>query len=186
MPSGRKNDWLREVFSPSLYLFAGLALASGLLTYWVAGAEAVKIALAADYQLILHILPRIGAAVLVFGFVRVLLPPERVSRWVGTGSGLRGLVIATIAGMVTPGGPAAMFPMAAALGLAGADRGALVAYALGWALLGVQRMMIWEIPLLGSDFALLRFGLAVILPIVAGVIARRLPLDPVPGLPAAK
>ena len=59
MPRGRKNDWLREVFSPSLYLFAGLALASGLLTYWVAGAAAVRIALAADYQLILHILPRI-------------------------------------------------------------------------------------------------------------------------------
>ena len=183
-PPGRKHDWLREVFSPSLFLFAALALASGLLTYVMVGAEAVIAALAADYELILRILPRIGAAVLVFGFVRVLLPPERVSQWVGTGSGLRGLAIATVAGMVTPGGPAAMFPMAAALGLAGADRGTLVAYTLGWALLGVQRMMIWEIPLLGSDFALFRFGLVAPLPLIGGMIARRLPIDPRPSLPA--
>lgn len=180
------RPWLRDVFSPSLLLFAALALVSGLFVYFTVGAGAVRAALVADYQLLQRVLPRIAAAVLVFGFVRVLLPPERVSRWIGNGSGFRGLAIATVAGMVTPGGPAAMFPMVTALGLAGADRGALVAYALGWSLLGVQRMMIWEVPLLGTDFALLRFSLVVALPFIAGTIARRLPLDPTAALKAMK
>ncbi len=170
---------MHEVFSPSLYLFAALAAISGLAVFLILGPSAAAAALAADYDLAIRILPRIAAAVLIFGFVRVLLPPERVSQWIGAGSGMRGLVLATFAGMITPGGPVAMFPMVSALGLAGADRGALVAYALSWSLLGVQRMMIWEIPLLGADFTLLRFSLAAILPVVAGTIARHLPLNPV-------
>ncbi len=164
-----------------MYLFAALALASGAAVLIMLGPAAAGAALAADYELAIRILPRIAAAVLIFGFVRVLLPPERVSHWIGAGSGVRGLVLATVAGMITPGGPIAMFPMVSALGLAGADRGALVAYALSWSLLGVQRMMIWEIPLLGADFTLLRFSLALILPLVAGTIARHLPLNPTVG-----
>jgi hypothetical protein len=57
---------------------------------------------------------------------------------------------------------------------AGADRGILVSYITSWALLGVQRMIVWDIPLMGVDFSVLRFAVSLPLPILAGYIARRI------------
>ena len=44
------------------------------------------------------------------------------------------------------------------------------------AVIGVQRFMIWEVPMLGGDLALLRYLLCVPVPIIAGLIARLLPM----------
>ncbi len=59
----------------------------------------------------------------------------------------------------------------------------LVAYAIGWALLGVQRVLIWEIPLLGPDFAITRYLISLPLPILAALLARRIRLDLDPKAP---
>jgi hypothetical protein len=76
--------------------------------------------------------------------------------------------------------------------MAGADRGALVAYLTSWSLLGFQRVMVWELPLMGVDFALLRSLANLPLPIIAGLLARwlpgiepRLPQGAAPGAPAS-
>ena len=59
----------------------------------------------------------------------------------------------------------------------GADRGLLVAYITSWAILGVQRIIVWDIPFMGIDFSLLRFLIGLPLPIIAGMLARRLPFS---------
>jgi len=85
------------------------------------------------------------------------------------------LLVAAAAGLITPGGPASAFPLLALLGSAGADRGILVAYITSWALLGVQRILVWDLPFMGAEFSATRFLVCLPLPILAGVIARRLP-----------
>jgi uncharacterized membrane protein YraQ (UPF0718 family) len=121
------------------------------------------------------VFPRVLLALMVAGLVQAVLPRDKVAYWVGSESGFRGIVIATVAGALTPGGPMTSFPFVVALYMAGADRGSLVAYLTSWELLGFQRFMIWEVPLLGPEFALLR-GLANLpLPILAGLLARKLP-----------
>jgi uncharacterized membrane protein YraQ (UPF0718 family) len=87
---------------------------------------------------------------------------------------MRGLLVALAAGTVTPGGPSSGYALLAVLAGAGADRGALVTYITAWAMLGVQRIIIWDIPFMGTDFAVLRFASSVAMPIIAGLIARRL------------
>ena len=63
------------------------------------------------------------------------------------------------------------------LGAAGADRGAMIAYIAAWATLGLQRILVWDLPFMGGEYALVRFAVCVPLPIVAGLIARRLPFE---------
>ena len=86
-------------------------------------------------------------------------------------------MLATLAGSVTPGGPASAFPPLAILAGTGADRGILVAYITSWALLGIQRIIVWDIPLMGIDFSMLRLLIGLPLPIIAGMVARRLPFS---------
>ena len=72
---------------------------------------------------------------------------------------------------MTPGGPAAAFSLLAVLGGAGADRGALIAYITSWAMLGLQRVLVWDVPFMGAEFSLTRLLICLPLPIVAGLIA---------------
>ena len=80
-----------------------------------------------------------------------------------------------VAGSLTPGGPATSFPFVVALYMAGADRGSLVAYLTAWSLLGFQRVVVWEMPFLGIDFVWVRLLANLPFPILAGIIARKLP-----------
>ena len=165
-----------RVFTPSFFVFAAVAAASGAACFYVGGKAAVVEAFAADIDLLAFLLPRIGAAVLVAGFLQVLVPRDLVAAWIGEKSGLRGMAVASVAGMLTPGGPMAAFPLVVALHASGADRGALVAYVTAWSVLGVQRLLIWEIPLMGGEFAMLRVIVSALLPLAAGLIARQLPV----------
>lgn len=108
------------------------------------------------------------------GYIQVLVPKDVINRWVGEKSGIRGVVVATLGGVLTPGGPMISFPLIAALYKLGADSGPLVAYLTSWELLGIQRIIVWEIPFMGLRFALLRFGVSMILPIIAGLTAKKL------------
>lgn len=165
-----------EAFGPSFAAFLAVAVASGALSYYAAGEAAFRATFGADLDLLLTVLPRMGAAFLIAGFVRVLIPDEHIARWAGGRSGLRGLAIAEVAGAFTPGGPVMAFSLVAALKGAGADRGILVAYATGWALLGIQRTVVWEVPLMGADFFSIRLAASFLLPIAAGILARHIPI----------
>lgn len=169
---------LPEAFGPAFFLFAGIALASGTACYVLLGPEAFERALDRDGHLLLALFPRILAAVAVAGLVQAIVPREKLGALLGRESGVRGLAIAALAGMVTPGGPFASFTFMVMLRDSGIDRGALVAYATGWALLGIQRILVWDIPMMGPDFTILRFAVSAPLPILAGLLARRIPVEP--------
>jgi uncharacterized membrane protein YraQ (UPF0718 family) len=83
-------------------------------------------------------------------------------------------VIATLAGIVCPGGPITIFPIAAAFVAVGADVGATIAFIVSWTLLGYGRALVWELPFFGPEFVIWRSLVALPLPIVAGLLARLL------------
>jgi uncharacterized membrane protein YraQ (UPF0718 family) len=159
----------------TLIVLSCLTLSAAAAVLASKGPDAVRRALAAALDLGLFILPVLGAGLLLAAAVRQLLPDGALSRWLGAESGLRGLLLAAAVGIVTPGGPIAAFPLVLVLVRAGADRGAVIAFILSWALNGFQRILIWEIPLLGLEFSALRFLASLPLAIIGGLIARRLP-----------
>ena len=189
-PRGLKAEARRAAalgFGTSFWGFLALAVAAGIACYAILGAEAFADAVRADLARLAEIVPRIAVALGLAGLIWVLLPRDRITQLVGKESGIRGLLIAIAAGMVTPGGPSAAFPLLAVLATSGADRGAMVAYITSWALLGMQRILIWDVPFMGAEFSAIRFAVSVPLIIFAGLIARRLPLElRVPGAAPAE
>ena len=140
------------------------------------GAGALGAALYHAWELFVFILPSLLAGLLLAAALRQLVSPGALARWMGAESGWAGLAVATLAGTLTPGGPMAAFPLVLVLAGAGADRGALVAYILSWSLNGFQKLLVYEMPLLGPDFAIMRTLLTLPMPMLAGYVARRLPI----------
>lgn len=151
---------------------AAAALAAAFVVYLRDGADRFFAILWSDIDLFGGILVNVLAGCLIGAFATALLSREVVTRWVGAGSGVTGIMLATLAGFVFPGGPYTVYPVAGAFLAAGADAGAAVAFVVSWTLLGYTRALIWELPFLGLDFVLWRTLVAIPLPILAGLAAR--------------
>ncbi|MDP2268301.1 MAG: hypothetical protein Q8K46_03945, partial [Deltaproteobacteria bacterium] len=66
------------------------------------------------------------------------------------------------------------FPMVSALYRMGANISSLVAYLTAWELMGVQQIFIWDLPLMGVKFTVLRVVISLFFPLLAGMIAQKL------------
>jgi uncharacterized membrane protein YraQ (UPF0718 family) len=158
----------------SLWGFSAIALLLAGAVYYKGGDEAVRRGLIEAWTIVVQVGPRLLAAFVMAGFIQVLLPKDLVMRWVGTASGLRGLIVAMAVGMITPGGPILAFPLLVTLFKLGAGYGPLVAYMTSWEILNLYRAVIWDIPFMGIQFTALRFAVSLFLPLLAGWTAHKI------------
>ncbi|MBN1825594.1 MAG: permease [Candidatus Eisenbacteria bacterium] len=121
-------------------------------------------------RLLTETLPLLIGAFLVAGMVQVLLPQESISRWVGADSGLRGLLLGTVAGGFAPGGPYVSLPIAAGLLRVGAGTGTMVAFLTGWSLWAIGRLPM-EVGILGWRLTAIRVACTFFFPPIAGWLA---------------
>lgn len=119
----------------------------------------------------LWLLPRLTLGIIGAGFIARLLPEEAISAYLGAESGSIGLMIASAAGAVTPGGPVVGFSIATAALKAGAGLPQVIAYVTAWSLLSFNRILVWELPIMARWFIGLRLIASVPLPLIAGAIA---------------
>jgi hypothetical protein len=119
----------------------------------------------------LRLLPRIGAGVIGAGFIAEIMPKALVASWIGPSSGLLGVVIATLGGALTPGGPVVGFSIGAAALKSGAGAPQVTAYSTAWALYAIHRLVIWEVPLMPARIVWLRAAVSLPLPFIAAAIA---------------
>ena len=120
------------------------------------------------WQMALVNVPRVVLALLTAGFLSHLVPHELIAEWVGHESGLKGIAIATVLGTIMPGGPLIAFPIVALLTKAGAGMPALVTFLTAWSVLGIQRIIGFELPMMGSKFVINRVAIGVFLPPLSG------------------
>lgn len=149
--------------------FAALAAVTGAALWQRDGVGAVLAALGEGAGLLAAVLPLVAMAVLMAGYVQLLLPQRVVQRWLGQESGLRGLLLATAAGAVTPGGPFTAFPLVVGLRGVGASVPVCITYLTSWSVLGIQRVLVWELTFFGTEFVLLRLLVSLPLPLLAGL-----------------
>ncbi|HJS60460.1 MAG TPA: hypothetical protein VJ800_01790, partial [Pseudolabrys sp.] len=131
-----------------------MTLAINILLWLVVGILAVIVAtrgrvlldssIRAGVMEFILLLPRIGIGVVGSGFVADALPNEWIAPWLGPESGLLGVVIATLGGALTPGGPVVGFSIGAAALKSGAGAPQVIAYSTAWALYAIHRLVIWE------------------------------------------
>jgi uncharacterized membrane protein YraQ (UPF0718 family) len=118
-----------------------------------------------------QILPLLVFAFIVAGMVQVLIPRELLSKWVGAESGMRGILIGTVAGGLAPGGPYVSLPVVAGLLHSGASVGTMVAFLTGWSLWAVSRLPM-EVGILGWKFTFIRIVSTFFFPPIAGLLAQ--------------
>ncbi len=122
-------------------------------------------------KLTLQILPLLIFAFIIAGMIQTILPRELISKWIGEESGLRGILIGTLAGGITPGGPFVSLPVAAGFLRAGAGVGTMVAFLTAWSLWAVSRLPM-DIGILGWKFTVVRLACTFFFPPIAGLLAQ--------------
>ena len=148
----------------STIIFA--VLAAVLLFVGYSRGEGQHIAgLKAGFSIFVQIL-----AFIVAGMVQVLLPKEIIGRWIGAESGMRGILLGSVAGGLTPGGPYVSLPMVAGFFSAGAGIGTMVAYISAWSIYAIARLPL-EIGILGWRFTAIRLACTFFMPPLAGILA---------------
>jgi uncharacterized membrane protein YraQ (UPF0718 family) len=165
----------RRLLDPGLVSIVLLSIAGAVSVYAKEGWSGVSGVVVENVTLLLGILPKVAAGCLIGALITLLVPREMVVKLVGSESGLRGLIIATIAGILVPGGPFTVFPITVAFLAIGADRGAAIAFVTAWHVVGLNRAIIWEIPFFGHEFVFTRMAISVAFPLLAGVLARLVP-----------
>jgi uncharacterized membrane protein YraQ (UPF0718 family) len=123
-------------------------------------------------SLLWFVLPRLIPALILAGMLQVVIPQETVARYFGRQSGLAAILMATVAGMLTPGGPMVSVPLLVVLANSGMALGPLVAYMTSWSLFGMQRIIAWEAPLMGWHFVFVRVVPSLSFPVIAGLLVK--------------
>lgn len=160
----------QRIIEPIQLIFAALMVASGAACYVLRGPEVFQAAALNALGIVAMIAPSVVAGLLVGSFVQQLISRETVSDLMRSSGTFRKLSMASAAGAITPG-PFASFSIAYALRAAGMEAGMLIAYLTSWSILGLVRILRWEIAFLGPDMAALRYICSVPLPFIAGIIA---------------
>lgn len=120
--------------------------------------KSVREALSISYRQAIRVLPIILPAAFIAGFLAELLPREVVVNLIGAGSGWTGYLLAAIAGVILPTGPMVVLPLGAALLQADAGLAQVLTLYNAWTLVNLQRLFIWEIPLVGNSLAVRRYA----------------------------
>ena len=152
-----------------IVIWLAVSLVMGVLCWYLEGPAAVETSIDNYVSQILNLIPRMSAALLIGGFIQVLVPRSLVARWLGDGAGFRGIMIATCVGALTPGGPMLAFPLVVVLRNAGASLTCVVTFITAWAVLGIHRIIMWELPFMSTEFAAVRYISSIPLPIIAGL-----------------
>jgi uncharacterized membrane protein YraQ (UPF0718 family) len=109
-------------------------------------------------------------AFIIVGFVNVLSPEDLVTAWIGPDSGGKGVLLSEVLGMLLPGGPYVVFPLIAILYQAGAGIAPVITLITSWSSLSFLTVS-FELPFMGWRFTMIRWGLGLIIPLLAGFIA---------------
>ncbi|WP_457573727.1 permease [Desulfolithobacter sp.] len=122
--TGKKNGSRTRLRGIPFFLLVAVAYA---ILFWHDQNQAL-LALYRARAILLRILPVFAVVILFTGLVNYLLRPGQIVKHLGAGSGLRGWIIALIAGVISHGPMYAWYPMIEDLRKQGTRDGLIVAF----------------------------------------------------------
>jgi uncharacterized membrane protein YraQ (UPF0718 family) len=165
MAKGRRNS---NMLIPTIMLGL-IALSLLVIGYYKGGGQHIT-GLKGAGRMTLEVLPLLIFAFIVATMTQELISQESINKWVGAESGFRGILIGTLAGGLTPGGPFVSLPVAVGLVKSGAGVGTMVAFLTSWSLIAVSRIPL-ELGILGWKLTAVRLVCTFFFAPVAGMIA---------------
>jgi len=109
---------------------------------------------------------------LLGGFVQAVIPRELVSKWLGSASGLKGILLGSFGGIVSTGGPYVWLPVVVSIYKAGAGIGPVLALMTARGILSIQMLIVWQIPFFGVELSLARYIPCLFVPPVVGILGQ--------------
>ena len=169
-PGGPKG---KQGVDSSVIIMGGLTLA---LVVWacIKGPDVPLKGLQASFDLLQGVWIPLLLGFCLAGFFNVLVPRELLVQWMGEQSGFQGILVGWLIGLLMPGGPYVVFPIAASLLKQGVAVGPLLAFITAKALLSPTRLFTWEVPFLGWPFVAARAIPSLLFPPIIGLIGQRL------------
>jgi uncharacterized protein len=128
--------------------------------------------LQASARLVRSVWIELALGFVLAGLIDVLVPQPLLSRWLGGERMGQGVLIGWAAGLLIPGGPYVLFPIAADLFRHGAAPAPLITLLTAKTLVSPIRTLTYEAPLLGWPLTLARFLPGVLLPPVMGFVGQ--------------
>ena len=153
---------LKKFLLPVLiaFIFVGLAI-------WAPDTAARSSLVTWEYFIeMAFILP---AVFILMGLMEIWIPKDRIQKWLGSGSGIKGAALSVVLGTLPTGPLYVAFPMTASLIRKGASITNMVIFLGSWAALKIPQLMV-EIKFLGIEFTLLRFALTLSALLLVGLL----------------
>lgn len=104
---------------------------------------------------------------ILMGLMEVWIPKDKIQKWLGSGSGIKGAALSVALGTLPTGPLYVAFPMTASLLHKGASITNMVIFLGSWAALKIPQLMV-EIKFLGIAFTSLRFVLTLVALVLIG------------------
>ena len=146
---------------------AFVAVALAVVAFFQGGFSLVGTALVTGGTTLVGITHILIAAFLVAGFVSILIPKGKVTRWLGTEAGWKGPFLGALMGALVPGGPFFFYPLMATLIGSGASVGTMLSFVSAKTLWFVGRLPM-EIAFVGIRITLIRIAVTFAIPIMVG------------------
>lgn len=149
-----------------IYLSVALIL---LVVSAVKDTKKTKQALKASGKIALTVFPVLFLIFILMGIVSAFVSKETIASWLGSGSGVLGILIGEVVGSFALIQPAAVFPFAGVLHDRGASYGAILGFVMTAILIGVSTLPL-EVKLFGKNFTMTRNILTFVFVFLIGVV----------------
>mgnify|MGYP001238339705 FL=1 len=162
------QDVVKKLDATLLILVTLVSLAA-VTTFWKGGLQMTISGFVQAVRLLDTIWLRLILGFTLGGLIQVLIPREIIAKWLGPASGLKGILIGSYTGTIVSGAPYVILPIVASIYKAGAGVGPIIALLTGQGLIGLQMLIVWQIPFFGVELPLARYIVSLFIPPFAGL-----------------
>ena len=153
----------------TLLILVTLVSLAAVATFWKGGLQMTISGFVQAVRLLDTIWLRLILGFTLGGLIQVLIPREIIAKWLGPASGLKGILIGSYTGTIVSGAPYVILPIVASIYKAGAGVGPIIALLTGQGLIGLQMLIVWQIPFFGVELPLARYIVSLFIPPFAGL-----------------
>ncbi|MFP3898967.1 MAG: permease [Dehalococcoidia bacterium] len=154
------------------YVFLAAALAATAIILWIFPHK-VSAAATTTWSYFLEMIMILPAVMVIMGLFSVYVSRELVVKYMGKTSGIKGILLAILFGMLPTGPLYVAFPLAVALRSKGASISNIIIFLSAWACIKLPQELV-ELQFLGIQFMAARLILTVIFVAIMGLFIEKI------------